>query len=131
MSQRVVSPKQMEAILKLPGPERYDHFIKHVADCEEAWGLWRDGWAMGEDDSGAPTFPIWPAKDYAALSADGPWTGYEPASIPLDDLINELLPKLEEDEVKPSIFRTPQGDAVMPDIPQLMADLQREMSRYE
>src|SRR5215510_6779044 len=107
MPQRVISPKQIEAVLKLSGPERYDHFIKHVADCREAWGLWKDGWAMGEDDSGVSTFPIWPAKEYAALSADGPWRGYEPSSIPLGDLVDELLPKLEEDGILPSVFRTP------------------------
>jgi hypothetical protein len=49
----------------------------------------------------------------------------------LEDLVNELLPKLNEDNIQPSIFRTPEGDSVMPDISQLIADLKNEMSRYE
>jgi len=131
MSSRTVSTKEIRAILKLPCPDRYNYFIKHIADTEEAWGLWNDGWAMGSDDSGRPTFPIWPAKDYAVLCADGPWSSYEPAAIPIQDLIEELLPKLKEDGVQPSIFRTPQGDAAMPSVLQILADLATEMSRYE
>jgi hypothetical protein len=106
MSSRSISAKQMEALLKLPGPGRYDHFIKSVVDREQAWGLWNNGWAMGRDDAQRSTFPLWPAREYAALSAVGEWAGYQAAEIPLDDLINELLPKLERDGVQASIFRT-------------------------
>jgi hypothetical protein len=41
-----VNPKQMEAVLALPGPKRFQHFIKVVADWQEVWGLYRDGWAL-------------------------------------------------------------------------------------
>ncbi len=34
-----INPEQVEAVLKLPAKERYGHFIKRVADFEEAWGL--------------------------------------------------------------------------------------------
>jgi hypothetical protein len=97
MATRPISPKQIEAVLKLSGPSRYDHFIKRVVDSQRAWGLWDEGWAMGSDDLGKQTFQLWPAKEYAALSAAGLWAGYEPAEIPLEDLVNELLPKLQED----------------------------------
>ena len=128
---RVISPKQIEAVLKLDGPKRYDHFIKQVVDCEQVWGLYCDGWAMGTDDSGKPTFPLWPAKEYAEFSAEGLWAEYEPAEIPLDELVDELLPKLKEDGVGPSVFRTPEGQSVMPSIEQIVADLRNEMTRYE
>ena len=65
------------------------------------------------------------------LGAVGVWNEYEPTEIPLGDLINELLPKLLSDGIQPSVFRTPEGDAVLPAIPQLLADLENEMSRYE
>jgi uncharacterized protein DUF2750 len=127
----MLSTKEIEAVLRLPGPDRYSHFIKHIADTGEAWGLWDDGWAMGKDDCGRPTFPIWPAREYATLCADGAWSSYEPTEIPVEDLIHELLPKLQEDGIQPSVFRTPDGDAAMPSVPQILADLENEMSRYE
>ena len=131
MPLRPLSQKQMDAVLRLAGPERYNHFIKRVVDSERAWGLWNEGWAMGADDNGRPTFPIWPASEYASLCAVETWTGYEPTEISLTDLVNELLPKLLDDGVQPSVFRTPEGNAVFPTIPQLLADLKNEMLRYE
>lgn len=128
---RRISPNQIESILALDGPSRYDHFIKHVVDCEQAWGLYNDGWVMGSDDAESPTFQLWPAAEYAALSAIGEWSDFEPAEIPLDDLVRELLPKLKEDDIGLSIFRTPEGQSVMPSVDQLLDDLHAEMSRYE
>src|SRR5580704_17194945 len=126
MSPRTVSTNEIQSTLRLPGPDRYNYFIKYIADTEEAWGLWDDGWAMGKDDYDRPTFPIWPAREYAALCADGPWSNYEPTGIPVQELIHELLPMLDEDGIQPSIFRTPEGDAVIPTVPQILTDLTNE-----
>lgn len=131
MAERVLSQKQIESILKLDGPRRYSHFVKHIVDCQQAWGLYCEGWAMGSDDNGNPTFQLWPAKEYATLCAYGLWAGYEPAEMPLDDLVEELLPKLHRDSVGVGIFRTPEGQSVMPTIKQLIADLKTEMERYD
>lgn len=126
-----LNPKQIEAVLALAGPKRYEHFIKQVADREEVWGLYRDGWAMAGDDEGRKIFPLWPRSDYASLCVTGDWQGYEPSSFPLTDLMEELLPKLERDGVLPGIFYTPSDKGVIPSIPQLLADLREELKRYE
>ena len=131
MPERRISDKELHAILGLDGPRRYDHFIKHVVDCEQAWGLYSDGWAMGSDDDGRPTFPLWPAHQYASLCAVGEWADCEPTEIPLEDLVSELLPRLKEDGVAPSVFRTPAGQSVMPSVDQMLTDLKNEMARYE
>ena len=109
---RTTSPKEFEAVLKLDGRARYKHFVKRVADEEQAWGLWDDEWAMMTDDAGTPVFPLWPAKEYAAACATGDWQRYRPGGIALDVLLDELLPRLKEDVVVPGIFPTPQGSGV-------------------
>lgn len=127
-----LSQKQIESVLKLPGPQRYSHFIKRVVDSDEAWGLWtEDGWALSSTDKGETAFPLWPHRQYAALCAVDAWEGYEPAAIPLDDLLTELLPKLRADRVCVSVFRSPEGEAVFPAIEQLTVDLRQELTRYE
>ena len=131
MASRIISPQQIEAVINLAGPKRYAHFIKHIADTQKVWGLWSIGWAMGSDDDGNPTFQLWPAKEYATLCANGVWAGYEAAEIALDDLVTELIPKLQADGVQVSVFRTPEGQSVMPSHVQLLADLKVEMARYD
>jgi hypothetical protein len=126
-----LNQKQIEAIIKLPGPDRYDHFIKVVADWEEAWSLYQDGWALGATDEGQLSFPFWPAREYAELCALESWAGYKPESIPLTDMLDDLLPKLKRDGILPSIFPTPDSLSVHQNVDDLLADLRTELQRYE
>lgn len=125
-----ISQKQIDAILKLPGQKRYEHFIKVVADWEEAWGLYQGGWALAGTENGRRVFPLWPARVYAEVCSAQEWIGYEPRSIPLDELIDELLPNLEEDGILPAVFYTPKDFGVTPTIDQLSSDLKRELEKY-
>lgn len=126
-----LSQKQIDAVIALPGPKRYEHFVKVLADTEEAWGLFQEGWALGETDEGQSTFPLWPAKEYARLCAIEEWAGYQPESIPLSDLVDKLLPNLKRDRVLPSIFPTPSSLSVHQDVDALLQDLREELRKYE
>ncbi|WP_291987856.1 DUF2750 domain-containing protein [Luteitalea sp.] len=125
-----LTQKQIAAVIALPGPERFEHFVKTVADREEAWGLFQDGWALAEDDNGTPVFSLWPASEYAEACAVSEWEGYEPRPIPLDELLDELLPQLETDGVLPAVFSTPQSLGVNPTVAELTNALQAELERY-
>ncbi len=125
-----LSEKQINAVIALDGPQRYRHFIKQVADRDEVWGLYKEGWALAATSEGEQVFPVWPAEEYAALSARDDWAGYEPSSITLEDFMEELLPMLERDGVLPGIFYTPTDKGVTPGIDQLTEDLRRELENY-
>lgn len=129
---RVTRQKELEAVLRLDGPARFEHFVKRVADEETAWGLWQDGWALMADDSGAEVLPLWPAREYAALLQTDDWADREPSEIPLDDLLGKLLPKLRGTGTRVAVFPRPDGrDGVLvtPDV--LEAGLRRELENYE
>ena len=125
-----VNPKQMAAVLALPGSKRFEHFIKVVADWQEAWGLYQDGWALAATDDGATVFPLWPAKEYAQICAANEWAGHEPRAITLSDLIEVLLPKLEQDGVLPGIFFTPSSKGVTLSVSEFKAALDAELQNY-
>ncbi|GEP42374.1 DUF2750 domain-containing protein [Brevifollis gellanilyticus] len=126
-----MNPKQIEAVLKLSGHDRYRHFLKVVADKESAWGLYEDGWALAADDDGNPVFPLWPAKEYAALCAVGEWAGYEPSDIDVDELLEELLPSLMERGTRIGIFPSPSEKGVSPELDRFEQELRDELSQYE
>ena len=79
-----LSKQQTNAIINLRAQSRYDHFIKQIADCEEVWGLYNDGWAVAADNSGTEVLPVWPANEYARICTTHDWEAYEPMSIALD-----------------------------------------------
>lgn len=128
---RVTRQKEIEGVLKLDGPARLKHFVQRVVDEQRAWGLWNDGWASGEDDDGVPVFPLWPAREYAEMSRTGYWAGYEPKEIPLDDLLNALVPMLIEKRILPGVFPTPAGKWVIPTADGLCGALRKEMEKYQ
>ena len=123
--------KEIRAVLELDGPGRFRHFLKRVADSETAWGLWSDGWALMANDDGTSVLPLWPAREYAELCRTGEWAGYEPAEIPVRDLLDDLLPKLRSRGVLPAVFPTPQGKGVTPSVEELRTSLEEELEQYE
>lgn len=125
-----VNPKQVEAVLALPGIKRFEHFIKVIADWQEVWGLYQDGWALAAADDVSTVFPLWPAKEYAQVCAANEWSGYEPRAISLREFTEVLLPKLKLDGVLPGVFFTPTSKGVTPSVEDLKAALEAELQNY-
>jgi Protein of unknown function (DUF2750) len=125
-----VNQKQMEAVLALSGVKRFEHFIKVIADWQEVWGLYQDGWALAAADDGTTVFPLWPAKEYAQVCAANEWKGYEPRSISLSDFMDVLLPKLASDGVLPGVFFTPSSKGVTPSVEEVKSALEAELQNY-
>ncbi len=126
-----VNEKQFRNVVALAAPERFEHFVKVVADWEVAWALWDDGWALMEDDQARQVFPLWPAREYAEAHCTGEWASYEPKEISLPDLLDRLLPQFREKGVLSGIFPTPGGRGVTLPPEQLEAALRDEMAKYE
>ena len=128
-----VHPKEIKSVLGLSGKERYGYFIKKVADFEEAWGLQsEDGWVLvGFDGEGGDAFCIWPHADYAQACAIDGWSDCTPELIPLQELLEELLPALLHDSMRVAVFPTPTGQAVVVDPRDLQDHLGHELAQYE
>jgi len=121
---------QLQALVRLPGAQRYAYFVERVAATGVVWSLYRQGWALAKKDDGTMVFPLWPDSEFARLCADYEWTGYLPQSFALDELLYDLLPQLEQDGVVTGVFYTPGARDVMPRAALLRADLQDERERH-
>ena len=125
-----VSQKQMEAVLNLPAPKRYSHFIKKVVGWKKVWALYNDGWVMSETDRGELVFPLWPEKEYAELCISGDWTNYKPEPIELDEVLDSMIPMLREKGILPGVFFTMNDGSVNASVDELERDLRDELSKY-
>jgi hypothetical protein len=128
---RTRKSKEIEAILALDGPARFNRFVKEIVDSEEVWALWQDGWALMKTDDGSPVLPFWPAQEYAQLCRVGDWAPYEPRKISLAEFLDDLLPKLTERGTSPGVFPTAAGRGVILPADQLTAAIREELKRYE
>ena len=125
-----VTPQQVQSVLALPGPERFEHFVKTVADWQQVWGLYDEGWALAATDQGTPVFPLWPAREYAVACAAKEWSTHEPKLIELREFMDVLLPQLKADGVLPGVFFTPSTNGLTPTVDELVAALELELQNY-
>ena len=125
-----MNPQKIAHVMSLSSEERYKHFIKVVADWENVWGLYNDGWALSGTDCGETVFPVWPAKEYAELCAKNEWSEYEACSFSLEDFINEILPTLISDSVLVGVFSTPDKGCITISGAELIDDLVVELDKY-
>lgn len=121
--------RHLQTVVMLPGPQRYAYFVEHAVESGVVWSLFRQGWALAKKDDGTMVFPLWPAREFAALCADYEWTGYAPVSFALDELLDDLLPQLEGDGIATGVFYTPGARDVMPAAGLLRRDLLDERRR--
>lgn len=126
---KVMDNQEFSAVLKVAANKRYEYFIKKVVDREEVWGLYDNGWAVTEDDYGNKMIPFWPRKEFAQNCIQDTWENYEPEKIDLYEFIDEWLPNMKEDGLKPSIFWNNHDSAVV-NIDILLEDLNRELENY-
>ncbi|MCM3130562.1 DUF2750 domain-containing protein (plasmid) [Paenibacillus urinalis] len=124
-----MNKKEFEAVINLPSNVRYEYFIKKVADYEEVWGLYDNGWAVTSDPNGNLLLPFWPKKEFAEACAIEDWKNYKAESIDLSGFIEEFLPQLKEDGIKPSIFFNNDDSAVL-EVNTLIEDIETELEKY-
>jgi hypothetical protein len=103
------SQERMQAVLRLPAARRYTYFLQRVAESGEVWGLDGEGWALALDDAGRDVLPLWPTPEFAAMCATRLWSGFQPRAIKLQELLENVLPQLEEEGMPVGIFFTPEG----------------------
>ncbi|SDX36338.1 DUF2750 domain-containing protein [Paenibacillus sp. PDC88] len=121
--------KEFEAVFKLPAKKRYEYFIKKIADYEEVWGLYDNGWAVTTDLNGNLLLPFWPRREFAEACAIEDWKNYKSKAMDLTEFIDEFLPRIKEDSIKPSIFFNNEDSAVL-DIDPLIQDIETELENY-
>lgn len=128
----MIGDREFQAVIALPAPERYEHFIKRVADSMELWGLRSsEGWLLLGDDEDKEAFPVWPAERYAAAYAREQECVEEPVPIDAAVWLEEMLPQLEADGVLVAAFPVPSGGAITVTAEEHTGHLVAELEEYE
>ena len=126
-----MNPHKVKNLTSMSGADRFDYFVRKVADFHAVWGLHNEGWATAATDEGAMTIAFWPEEDAALLCATSEWSGYTPKKIELSAFLEAWLPGMKRDKVSVAVFPIP-GDKGVVITPDQMRDyLETESSQYE
>ncbi len=124
-------PKHFSSVASLPPRERYDYFIKKVADWGELWGLFDNGWATLADNEEKECMPVWPHEEFARHYATGDWQRFVPRRIELQEWISKWTQRLTDDLRKVAIFPVPAGKCTTAAPDRLRHDLEEELDKFE
>jgi hypothetical protein len=127
-----IHKKEFENVLKMNGPERYDYFIRKVADWEEVWSLKAEGgWAMVGSSDSDECIPFWPHPEYARVCAKDRWEEYSPEAISINVFMEKWLVGMSNDGINAAIFQLPQNKGVVVTPEKILSDLRAELEQYE
>lgn len=128
-----VSDPEFGAVSALPAGERYNHFVKRVADSERVWVLASDSGDLVQqaDDQGRSYLAVWPHPRYAAACATAEWAGTEPAEIGVDEWTIAVLPRLAAEGRMLVVFPTPDDQGFIVPPAGMKEDIESELSLYE
>lgn len=102
---------EVAQLLALTPADRALAFFQLAADWEEVWGLKdADGWLVSKETD---ALPLWPHAVFAEACARGAWEGALPEPLPVDDLLEDLLPVLEEDGLRVAVFPVPEDPGIL------------------
>ncbi|HEY7213539.1 MAG TPA: DUF2750 domain-containing protein [Thermoanaerobaculia bacterium] len=120
-----IEEEEVRQTLALPATDRAGTFFQLVADWEAAWGL-KDsaGWIVAKETD---ALPLWPHAAFAAACARGAWADTTAEPISLNELIEDLLPLLEEDGLSVAVFPAPENAGVVMAAGALRERLEKEM----
>jgi hypothetical protein len=126
-----INAQHFTNVSKLKAPERYDYFVKRVADWGEAWTLQRErGWVAGVDDDGTIHVPLWSHPLFAEMCMKDEWSKGTVISLNLDDLLDNVLPQLERDKQRISVMPLAERGGVSVDPNRLREDLLSELDKF-
>jgi hypothetical protein len=116
---------ELRRLQALPATDRAVQLVQLAADWDEVWGLEDDhGWVVAK---ATDALPLWPHPELARACAEGPWEGAEPASIPLAELLEDLLPQLESEGLGAALFPIPDDPGLLLPADELRRRLEAEL----
>lgn len=123
---------EVASVSALAGPERFDYFVRKVADWEEVWSIGDDdGWALSADESGRKLVPVWPASAFAEACCVAEWVGYAPKAIKMHNWIDKWIPGMTTDSRYVAVFPTPADRGVVVTPEELADAINEAMEEYE
>ncbi len=127
-----IHKKEFDNIIKMSGSDRYDYFVRKVADWEEIWGLKSpSGWCLFGSSDENQTLPIWPHPRFAELHVSGSFSDSKPELIELDSFISKWLPGMTKDGLLVAVFPGTEMKSVVIEPTKLLEDLIQETEQYE
>ena len=124
------SEDEFRSAVNLDAADRYEHFLRKVSAWGEAWTLrGRGGVVAADDQDGGTLLPIWPHDSYAQRCAVRDWADAKPMKIPLSELLDTWVPRMEREHMKFAVFPLRDGACAQVEAAAVAEDLRAQREK--
>lgn len=125
-------PKEFENIISLEPIERYNYFIKKIADSEKLYTLLdENGNYITSEIDGNMLFPLWSAVNFAETCKTQGWQNYLAKELDLDDFKNETMRMIAESNFLINVFPIYERTGFVVNLDEFTRDLNEELEKIE
>lgn len=126
-----MNQKEIENVIILEPFERYQYFIKKVADWEIFFTLLNENgeYALSELEN-KKLFPMWSAKKYAELCKVSGWEKYIVKELNLDDLEDKIIDFIVDEDCLINVFPVSDRTGFIVSLKEFSKDLSDELKNY-
>lgn len=126
-----ISQNEIESVSQLNAFDKYNYFIKKVADFELMYSLVdTDGNIATLEIDDNILLPFWSSSEYALLNAIKEWDNYEVKEISIEYFENEIIDVIESKNYLLSIFPIKEKVGFIVNLNEFAKDLSNEMDKY-
>lgn len=126
-----ISENEIRNVLKLTPHKRYKYFIKRIVGFNYVWLLSNeDGkWAEAHLNK-HKLISLWSAKEFAELLIEGPWEGFFPEKMSLEDFYYTLKKNYNGEDFLINVFSKPSKTGFIVDLDEFKRDILEELDKY-
>ena len=126
-----ITNKEIEAVSQLEAFQRYEYFIKRVADSERMYTLVDDNGNLAiADVESSAVLSVWSASEFAENNAVDEWGSFSVKEITLEEFEEDIIDMIEENNWLISVFSIKGKSGFVVDINEFAKDLSAEMQKY-
>ena len=124
--------KEIETVSNLKPFDRYNYFIKKIADFEILYTLKSSegNFAISEVDNHF-MLPLWSHKEFAALNLDKEWLDFEVFEISLEELTDKFFPFILKNGYLINVFPMNNKTGFVVSLKEFERDLSEELENYQ
>ena len=126
-----VSEKEIQAVCNLAPFDRYQYFIKRVADSERMYSLVDNNgdYAISDVDESV-LFSVWSAPEFAQMCIQDGWKDFQLKEITIEEFEDKVIDEIEQNGLLINVFPVGNKSGFVVDLNEFARDLSEEMKKY-
>lgn len=127
-----INPKELENVSRMKPFDRYEYFIRKVADFQELWTIVdEEGEVALSEIKDNKLVSFWTSEPFIESNLSGGWKNCSAFKLHLEDLDETIFPLISDNNYLINVFPVNGKSGFVVNIDEFIRDLNEELEQYE